>query len=60
MQRRASLQTVLRSRLVVRHLLPTIDEALLLRRDSFLFFDALFYFADFVVGLDVEFDFFAG
>lgn len=42
------------------HLLPSINQPLLLRRDALLLLHALLDPRDFVVGLDVQLDFFAG
>ena len=60
MQRRASLKFVFLGSLLIRHLLPAVDKPLLHGRNAFFFLDALLDARDFVVGLDVEFDFFAG
>jgi len=45
---------------MVLHLLAAKDQALLDRWDTFLLLNTLLYARDLVVGLDVEFDLFAG
>lgn len=45
---------------MVLHLLSTEDQTLLDRWDAFLFLNTLLYARNLVVGLDVEFDLFAG
>lgn len=42
------------------HLLPSRDQPLLHWRDTLLLLHAFFYAADFIVGLDIQFDLFAG
>ena len=60
MQRRATLQIVLLRRLLVRHLLATVDQPLLHGRDALFLLDALLNVLDLVFGFDIELDFFTG
>jgi hypothetical protein len=60
MQCTSSFQSIISRSLVIRHLLPAVNQTLLHRRDAFLFFYALFDLGDRVVALDVQFDFATG
>ena len=60
MQSRTTLQVVLLCRLVIAHLLASEDQPLLRWWDAFLLLNALLDLADFIIGLDIEFDLLAG
>jgi hypothetical protein len=57
---RTALELLLRSSLVVAHLLAAVDQTLLCRGDTLLLLDALLDLRDLVVGFDVELDLLAG
>lgn len=54
MQDRASLDVVVRSQAVVRHLLSSENQTLLCWRDTLLLFDTLLDTGDLVIGLDID------